>query len=971
MDYLEQLKNAASEILEKSNGGLDIILEYYPEAKPNKNFKIRDERTPSASMKKIDGVYIVCDFGGDEKPKNAILVCANEEGLQWKDAVLFLASRYNVQIESSDSTKLMPTIKEKYINDIDFELDANGYYFQIRDFTVEELKVLGPRVTQEICHRYKMYCLDFYARKSKKNSNNIKLFYSNEYYPIFCFINKYSDKDQNWYKLYQPKSINPSFRFMHIGGRERGFIYGIDYIKNYVHSRRKAEENNLESEEGEQKKSEYKLDRICIATGGRDALNLASLGEFPIWFNSETESIDFLTYNLLINNYCNEIINIPDVDITGKREGLKMAMKFHEMRTAWLDNELGDSYDFRGKRHKDFTDFVRLNSLNKESLQYKVNRFLDLSRPIKFWDCIIQKNGYSSYSFNNVNAYYFLNCAGFYRIDQPEKKEEYTYIRMQNHIIEETSSLKIKNYINLFLEEKQKEIGINKIPEKLRNYFYSSDKMSDNSLSNLKIIDLDFKDCTEKSQLFFFKKKVWKITAQGIEEMVPERMETYVWDSNIIDNRIKNIHDYDFPSNKLKLLDDFFKITQIGKEEYDIEIKEKNCEFLNYLINGSRVFWKKEIDDFFDNKSEDERAKYFRQNQFNITGPNLSENEIYIQKIHLINKIYCFGYLLHKYKMSSRPWGVYIMDDKVVEEDESHGGTGKSLYSKALFVFLNERLIASRTGNVFEDKHIYDGVTKDTDYILFDDANKNFKIDALYTALTGPMNVNPKNNKPYTIRFLDSPKIAISSNYSLRNTDPSTMRRFVFVAFSDWYHKKGTDDEYRSSWTPTDDFGHDFFEKWDVEQWNMFFNFSAQCLKFYLGSNKPIQAPMDNIQKRNLLAEIGVSFMDWADRYFEISYNESGTHFGQLFVKDLLLTDCQQNVPNLRSISSHSFKKKLKAWCKYNGHIFNPETYPSCSYTYTKDGRIMKKENSVTKEYILIEHKDFSLKTGINSSLPF
>lgn len=978
MDYLEQLKQAASEILEKTNGGLDIIREYYDIPNINHTFKIREERTPSASIKLVGNVYVVCDFGGDQVKRNAILVCAHEEGLEWKDAVLLLASQYNVSLESVNPSQLMPTIKEKHISDIDFELEENGYYFQTRDFTEEELKVLGPKATQDICHRYKLYCLEFYARKSKKNTNNVKFFYSNEHYPIFCFINKYKDKEERWYKLYQPKSLNPGFRFMHVGGREKGFIFGLDYIKAYVHEKRKKEEDELnkdrEKDSTEEKKSSsWKLDRICIATGGRDALNLASLGEFPIWFNSETKSIDSYTYNTLSSNYCKEFINIPDVDTTGKREGIKMAMKFHELKTAWLDDELGESFDFRGKKHKDFTDFVRLNSFHPGSLQHKVNRFLDLACPVKFWDAYIQpKTGLTMYSFNNVNAYYFLQCAGFHRIDQPEKKEEYTYIRLENHIVEETSTIKIKNYINLFLEKKQRDLGSNKIPEKLRNYFYSSDKMSDNSLSNLKTIDLNFKDSTEKSQLLFFKKKVWKVTAEGIEELVPEKMETYVWEDNIIDNRIKNLHDYDFPTNKLKLLEDLFVITEPEKEEYDIEIKEKNCEFLNYLINGSRVFWKKEIEEYFEEKPDAERENYFKKHQFDIAGPNLSEDEKLTQKTHLINKIYCFGYLMHKHKMSSRPWGVYIMDDKVVDEDESHGGTGKSLYSKALFVFLRERLIASRTGNVFEDKHLYDGVTKDTDYILFDDANKRFKIDALYTALTGPMNVNPKNNKPYTIRFLDSPKIAISSNYSLRNTDPSTMRRFIFGAFSDWYHKKGNEDEYRRSWAPEDDFGHDFFEKWNPEQWNLFFNFSAQCLKFYLSCKKPIQAPMDNIQKRNLLSEMGVSFLDWADRYFEIPFNESGTRFGQLFVKDLLLEDCTKNTQSLKQITSNSFKKKLKAWCKYHGHIFNPETHPGASYTYTKEGRIMKKDSlGVTKEYILIQHRDDLLDKEIESDLPF
>ena len=49
--YVEQ-----QNILDATNGGLDIILYYYPQARQaletrEKRFKIREERTPSASLK--------------------------------------------------------------------------------------------------------------------------------------------------------------------------------------------------------------------------------------------------------------------------------------------------------------------------------------------------------------------------------------------------------------------------------------------------------------------------------------------------------------------------------------------------------------------------------------------------------------------------------------------------------------------------------------------------------------------------------------------------------------------------------------------------------------------------------------------------------------------------------------------------------------------------------------------------------
>ena len=64
----------AEDILNATHGGLDIILDCYPQAKgcvnTKKHFAIRDERTPSASLREYDSksygkIWQVTDFGGD------------------------------------------------------------------------------------------------------------------------------------------------------------------------------------------------------------------------------------------------------------------------------------------------------------------------------------------------------------------------------------------------------------------------------------------------------------------------------------------------------------------------------------------------------------------------------------------------------------------------------------------------------------------------------------------------------------------------------------------------------------------------------------------------------------------------------------------------------------------------------------------------------------------------------------------
>ena len=90
----------AEDILNATHGGLDIILDCYPQARDcvnaKKHFAIRDERTPSASLRQYDSksygrIWQVTDFGGEGKGENGISVYMNYKGMrqsQFNEALL-------------------------------------------------------------------------------------------------------------------------------------------------------------------------------------------------------------------------------------------------------------------------------------------------------------------------------------------------------------------------------------------------------------------------------------------------------------------------------------------------------------------------------------------------------------------------------------------------------------------------------------------------------------------------------------------------------------------------------------------------------------------------------------------------------------------------------------------------------------------------------------------------------------------
>lgn len=915
-------ENLSDKILNVTNGGLDIILNYYPNAKTGRNFKIREERTASASLKQHEsGVWLVTDFGDDSKPLNGIAVFAKEEGLSFREALLQLGSRYNLLDQKKT---LMPSIRKLKPTEVEYldQFSETGHYFEFKtEFSESELDILGPLVTQEVCTRHKLFSVKFYA---KKKENEIVQISSTDDFPIFAFVNKEKD-GKEWMKILQPRSENKAYRFFHIGGRPKDFVFGLDYVQKKYTALQTIDDSDFETEEEAPK--ETKLERIIIASGDRDALNLAGAGELVIWLNSETAKFSTGLYSKL-KSMAKKIINVPDIDQTGRNQGVDLALTYMDIFTAWLPDSLAKTRDFRGNSKKDFLDFCSLYRHNDWKMRNEIRLLLDNAKSCQFWDVQVRNKGFA-YEFNNVNAYYFLSLVGFHRMEHPENPEDYIFIRKDNHLIYKVNYLQVKDYVNRFLEEKQKNLGERIIPNTLRNMIYNSTKMAESSLVNLPTIRPDFTDFGKDHQLLFFRNQVWRVTKNGVVNEDIDKLSENVWVEDLIDETVRRMYGHRINDRKIFVDEKYFTIWKDKNDEFDIRIDKKDCEFLNYLINTSRVHWQKEDEEL----SDDEREKYWKDNQFNIAGSGLSEDEIHEQKLHLINKIFIFGYMMHRYKNPNQSWVFWLMDNEIVDDDESHGRTGKSLFSRSLSTFMRTFIRGARSRKLFDNQFLYDGVTEHTDFILFDDANKYFDISQIYTQITGDFDVNPKNNKPFVIPYAKAPKMGVSTNYAIRDASSSTSDRLLIGVFSNYYHAEGNGMERRG---PQDDFGHMFFNDWNDEQWNRFFNFSVQALQFYLSMDEKISAPDANVIKRNSLTQMGVAFQNWADMYLP-DYVNNAIDEDKFFNKLEAYENMKLKEKSLSSSSAKDFTKKLEHWCIYNDMILDPKEKQT-----TKDGRIFK-----------------------------
>lgn len=914
-------------ILHQTDGGLQIIKDYYPDAasvgeNSIKKFKIRtEEKTASASLKRAeDGTWLVMDFGNWDKPKNAVNVCMFEDNLSFAEACKKLAKLYNIEYQNITHAA-KPIITKRPKNE---DEKPGTYIFDYKEeLSATELKVIGPFVTNEHANRYHLKSVKSY---SFVKDTEVTTTTSTDDYPILVY------DFGTWQKIYQPKSTDKGYRFRYAGGRPKDHVFGLDYVKkSYKEHFNRINKEYADSENSAPDK-ELKLDKVILASGDRDGVNLASFGYFVIWLNSETAVFTAELYKEL-KSMCNEIYNLPDIDNTGVKQAVKLGLSYLELKTIWLPKYLKLSKDFRGNSRKDFLDFINLkyNSQRPHVVKNAFKKLVQNALPMKFWDEQKTEKG-TKYIYNIVHAEHFLKHQGFFRMETPNEKDEYCYIHIDGNIINRTSPNKIENHVNNFLEERQ-------MPIPLRNMVKKTPYLKESMLSKLPVLDIDFKDCDAKTQYWFFKKNVAEITAEKITLHKKGVINKMVMEDKVID----------FPERTTERQFESafqtpqFKIHKDTDGDLNIEVLKKDNKYFNYLINASRIHWRKDLEDSFKPSQNQEAIAYFKNNKFNIAGPNLTTDEILEQKQHLINKIYAIGYLLHKQKVKSKAWFVFGIDNKLSDIGESHGGSGKSLmYDYLEKIMKHQFFIPGRSKKAVDSDFLFDGVSKTTDYVFIDDMNQYFPFQQFFSEITGKMKVNPKNSKGFTIDFEDSPKLCGTSNFPPINLDPSSERRILFTVNSDYYHHN-KDNEYRQTRRVSDDFnGKDLFNDFTEEDYLNFYTFCAQAIQFYLSCSEKIDPPMNNVKKRNLMAEMGDAFRNWANVFFD----KQNTNLDVLISRSDAFEDYKKSGGKK---NSNSFKKSIKAFCKFNNYIFNPPEEG------VKNGRIIKLINDKTQECFYIK----------------
>ena len=415
-----------------------------------------------------------------------------------------------------------------------------------------------------------------------------------------------------------------------------------------------------------------------------------------------------------------------------------------------------------------------------------------------------------------------------------------------------------------------------------------------------------YKYCPEGSKNYLFV----RVTNNLIDHTSEKEIKDFVLD-HLKDNDDVSVYNYFadqtrfFKEEFLTLLgtidilfmEDTEKSAYLYYNNCAVRITSDEIKTIEYLDLGAYV-WKEHV---IDRNFKKESVKNCDYKTFinNICAKDSSRTQSMESTI---------GFMLHGYKNMSHCPAV-ILNDEIIS-DNPEGGTGKGVFTKAL-AQMKKLVTIDGKAFVFERAFAYQLVSADTQIICFDDVKKYFDFERLFSVVTEGLTLEKKNKDAITIPFSKSPKIIITTNYAIKGSGNSFARRKWELEL----HQ-----HYNANHVPFNEFGKNFFNDWDTEEWSQFDNFMIDCLQGYLKKGL-MKSKFVNLKVRQLSAETCHDFIEWCGLIEGATPNRNIAEGGRLS-KQTLYEEFVQEYPDYQprakySISRTRFYRWLVAYGVY------------------------------------------------------
>lgn len=244
-----------------------------------------------------------------------------------------------------------------------------------------------------------------------------------------------------------------------------------------------------------------------------------------------------------------------------------------------------------------------------------------------------------------------------------------------------------------------------------------------------------------------------------------------------------------------------------------VKVKNDSIELIDYDDLPKNVWETQVLNRNF--KKSDHHYSLFRTFIWNCCGKNVDNYNAFKAVI---------GRMLHTYKTTVGNKALIATDEDL--SDTPNGGSGKSLLALAIGKLRKVSVIDGKNFD-FNKQFNYQTVPIDTQILVYDDIEKNFNFERLFSAITGGLTIEYKSKNAVKLSVEDSPLIYITTNYAVKGVGGSFDRRKHEIEFSS---------HYNSNYSPEDEFGKRFFDEWDEDEWARFDNYMINCLQYFMNN---------------------------------------------------------------------------------------------------------------------------------------
>lgn len=435
----------------------------------------------------------------------------------------------------------------------------------------------------------------------------------------------------------------------------------------------------------------------------------------------------------------------------------------------------------------------------------------------------------------------FLEQNGYYKY-YPEGSKNFLFIRIENNMIENVTVDSIKSFTLKYLEQ-QSTI------EPFEVCSGSSKMFKDDYLNIVSEANVTFFEDTQYSGVVYFK------NGAVITRTIPT--ETKV-----------NTE-----------LGEKINITYETKTELVDFLSLNGHVWKSYIINRDyeQVEWKDCVYDKFISL---------------VAGNNKDK------KLSIMSTI---GYLMHSFKTSANNKAVILNDETI--SDNPNGGAGKGIFCAALG---HMKRMVVLDGKLFNgDKSFaYQLVGPDTQLLIYDDLPRNFPFEKLFSVVTEGITLEKKNKDAIKLSVGKSPKIIMTTNYTIGGVGGSFERRKWELEFSSYFS---------ANHTPLAEFKHMLFDEWSEEEWKKFDCFMIHCLSVYLEKGL-VKQEFKNLAERKFIKETSFDFHEWV--------NETPLPIHEQLNKSEYFEKFVEEYPDYKAkwFTRKRFSSWLETYGKYKGY---------------------------------------------------